>query len=317
MITTIQQGVFTTIQDEGRWGYQAYGMPIAGAMDRYAYRVSNMLVGNSSNAAVMEMTAVGGVFKFDSDNIAAICGADMQATLNGKPIHNWSSFLVPKNSELKFGQAQAGYRCYFSIRGGIDVPKVLGSRATCSRAVVGGHEGRALRQGDVLRIGRDIFYEVHPHIMDSQYVPLYADQIELRVILGPQENMFSDKAINILFTSSYKITEKSDRLGYSLKGPKVFPIGKADIVSDAMCKGAIQIAANGLPFIMGADHQTTGGFAKIGWVIWGDLPKLGQARPGDVVRFKPVTEDAAVEVLRNEQHCYAKIVEMCNVNRQK
>ena len=307
MITIIHQGAFTTIQDEGRFGYQAYGMPSAGAMDRYAYRVANFLVGNNTNAAVIEMTTFGASFKFDEEQLVAVCGADMQGTINGMPIRNWSSFKVPRNSEMKFDVATKGCRAYVSVAGGIDVPLVLGSRSTCTRAQVGGHEGRALWQGDVLSIGQDYTFPVQPRSLETEYIPKYSDQIKLRVILGPQENLFTQDAIKTFFESTYTITEEMDRMGYHLKGPGIMYSGKADIVSDAVCLGAIQVPVNGMPLIMTADHQTTSGFAKFGSVIRVDLSTLAQAKPGDQIRFRCIPEQEAIEALKDEKQRYSVI----------
>jgi len=314
VITILQQGHFTTIQDEGRWGYQAYGMPTAGAMDRYAYQVANLLAGNKANAAVIEMTGVGAAFKFDEEQLVAVCGADMQGTLNGMPISNWSSFLVPKRGEIRFDAAITGYRTYLAVHGGIEVPLVLGSRSTYTRAKIGGYEGRALRQGDVLYVGQDSAFKAHPQNLRVQYIPQYTAEINLRVILGPQDNMFSQETITTFFEGAYVVTNQSDRIGYWLKGPKIMHLDKADIVSDAMCLGAIQIPSNGMPFIMTADHQTTGGFAKIGSVIWADMPKLVQARPGDTVRFTRVSEQVAVEALRTGKEYLSTIRELCKAS---
>lgn len=314
MITTIQQGTYTTIQDQGRWGYQAYGMPIAGAMDRYAYSVANLLVGNISTAAVLEMTELGGTFKFDEEQMVALCGGDMQGTVNDVPIVNWSSFLVPKKGYIRLDRSTTGYRAYLSVRGGFEVPMVLGSRSTYTRAKVGGHEGRALRQGDVLYVGGDHGFTVQPWNLPRHYIPQYTSTITLRVILGPQDHMFSKNAIHIFFNSVYRVTEQAGRTGYRLKGATIKPLGNIDIVSDAMCLGAIQISANNMPFIMTADHQTTGGFAKIGTVIWADLSKLAQARPGDSIHFQLVTEEEAIENLSDEKQCLIEIDRMCKIH---
>lgn len=307
MITTIHQGWFTTIQDEGRWGYQAYGMPVAGAMDQYAYRVANLLAGNLAGAAVIEMAMSGAAFRFDEEQFVAVCGADMQGTLNDVPIRNWSSFIAPKGCEIKFDRAKNGYRTYLSVYGGFDVPMVLGSRSTYTRASVGGCEGRVLRQGDVVYVGQDKEFAVQPLILPEEYIPCHSEKSNLRVILGPQDNMFSSEAIHTFFESSYIITDQADRRSYRLKGPRIMHREKATVVSDALCLGAIQIPAHGMPIIMTADHQTTDGFAKLGSVIRVDLAKLAQARPGDQIRFTCIAEEEAIQALRAEKQQYSNI----------
>ncbi|MBC8015351.1 MAG: biotin-dependent carboxyltransferase family protein [Sporomusaceae bacterium] len=313
MITIIHQGSFTTIQDEGRFGYQAYGMPSAGAMDRYACKVANLLVGNHASAAVIEMTGFGASFKFDEEQFVAVCGADMHGNMNGVPIRNWSSFTVARGSEIKFHAAAEGYRTYLALAGGIDVPIVLGSRSTYTRAKVGGYEGRVLWQGDVLTIGKANALPIQPRNLESNCIPPYSEQINLRVILGPQDHLFTPDAIKAFFESTYTITEQANRINYRLKGPRITHVGKADIVSDAVCLGAIQVPASGMPIIMTADHQTTGGFAKLGSVIRVDLSTLAQGRPGDQIRFRCVAEAEAIEALKDEQQRYSNIENLCNL----
>lgn len=309
IVTTIKPGFLTTIQDEGRWGYQAFGVPVAGAMDRYAYRAANLLAGNKPDAAVIEMTMLGAAFRFDKSQLVAICGADMQAKLNGVEVANWSAFVVPSGGELTFEYALSGCRTYLAVRGGIDVPAVLGSRSTYTRARLGGLEGRALRQGDVLDIGRDVEAEAAPHALAAGFVPACPSSLSLRVLPGPQDDMFTAEAIATFYGSEYAITDEADRMGYRLEGPKVAHAGKADIVSDALPFGAVQIPAHGMPIIMMADRQTTGGYAKIGTVIGPDLARLAQAKPGDTVRFVKVTDSEAVAALREERQAYIRIRE--------
>lgn len=307
MFTTINPGFFTTIQDGGRWGYQAYGMPVAGVMDRYAYCVANLLVGNKASAAVLEMTLKGASFKFDETQLIALCGADMQAMLDGVSIQNWSSFIVHKGSELKLEYAISGCRSYLAVRGGINVASVLGSRSTYTRAKVGGLEGRALRQGDVLDVGGEIETDAVERILDKRFMPCYEPNIMLRVLLGPQDDMFTSEAVTNFFNSEYVITDEADRMGYRLAGPKIAHLDKADIVSDALPFGAIQIPSSGQPIIMMADRQTTGGYAKIGTVIGPDLSKLAQAKPSDTVRFTLCSQEEAITALETERQGYADI----------
>lgn len=307
MITVIKQGDFTTIQDEGRLGYQAWGMPVAGAMDHYAYRMANLLAGNEKFAAVIEMTGVGAAFKFDEEQLVAVCGADMQGTVNGRPIQNWSSFFVPPRGELRFDAAIAGYRTYMAVHGGIDVPVVLGSRSTYTGAKIGGYEGRTLRQGDVLYVGKDTERETVLANLPREYIPQYAAAYNLRILLGPQNHLFAQEAIHTFLTGTYTVAGSSDRVNYQLVGPKIDSLVKTDIVSDAVSLGAIQIPSYGMPYIVAADHGTTRGFAKLGYVIQVDLAKLAQARPGDKVHFTHVTEREAVDVLKKERQCYKKV----------
>lgn len=307
MITVVKPGLFTTIQDSGRWGYQAYGMPVAGVMDRYAFRVANSLLGNEQEDAVIEMTMLGGTYCFDVDVWVSVCGADMQATLNGEPIKNWSSFFVAAGSELAFHYAVSGCRSYLAVAGGIDVPRVLGSSSTYTRAGVGGLEGRPLKNGDVLTTKKPVKLPKRGKILPGNFVPRYESEITLRVLLGPQDDLFTSDGIETLFASTYTISMDADRMGYRLEGAKIKHIGKPDIVSDALCEGAIQVPGHGMPIIMMADRQTTGGYPKIGTVIGADLTKLAQAKPGDIVRFIPCLDDEAVTALEDEEARYKEI----------
>ena len=307
MITVVSPGMFTTVQDLGRWGYQVFGMPVAGAMDRYALGVVNLLAGNRADAPVLEMTMKGGSFRFDKDCYAAIGGGDMQAALNGQPVANWSSFFVQAGSELEFGYAAAGCRGYLAVHGGIDVPSVLESRSTYVKAGVGGHLGRTLQAGDVLKAGEFTAGKPQAVSLPKQFIPPANSEITLRVLLGPQDDLFEAEGIATLFGSPYTITSEADRMGYRLEGPVIRHKDKADIVSDALCQGAIQVPGHGMPIIMMADRQTTGGYTKIGTVIGPDLALLAQAKPGDSIRFVQCGDEEAVGALKTEQERYTAI----------
>jgi len=301
-VTVIEPGLLTTIQDKGRWGYQSLGMPVAGAMDRYALAVSNLLVGNPRDVAVLEMTLQGGVFRFDTDIAVAICGADMHAVLDGKKIPNWSCFFVPAGSVLSFGIAAEGCRSYLSIAGGSDVPLVQGSRSTFLKAGIGGFKGRALKKGDKLGFGPGVFSI--ERVLPAQFIPRYGNDIILRVLSGPQDDLFERVGLETFFRETFTVTSEADRMGYRLEGPLIKHTGKADIVSDALCQGAIQIPGHGRPIVMMADRQTSGGYAKIGTVIGPDLCWLAQGKPGDRVRFIQVSVEQAEAALYSERATY-------------
>lgn len=306
MCTVIKPGMLTTIQDQGRIGYRAYGMPASGVMDRYAATMANVLAGNQPEAAVLEMTMLGATFRFAKESYVAVCGADMQATLNGQPVKNWSGFPVPANSELVFGYAISGCRGYLAINGGIDVPEVMGSRSTYTRAAIGGFEGRALKVGDVLAIGKTAALPSVTRELPDLYVPEYTNDICLRVILGPQDDLFTKDGVQMLFSSSFTVSSRNDRMGILLEGAKIEHVSGPDIISDALCAGAIQVPGDGQPIIMMADCQTTGGYAKIGFVISPDLSKLAQSKAGDNVTFVECSDLEAVTVLAVENLSYER-----------
>lgn len=307
MIKVIKPGMLTTVQDNGRLGYQAYGMPVAGVMDSYAYQVSNMLVCNDCNAAALEMTMLGGTFYFLQDAWVAICGADMQATVNGEKVQNWSRFFIARGSTLAFGYGEQGCRSYLAVHGGIDVPEVLGSRSTYTRGKFGGFGGRGLQAGDELVIGKEKNLPQCGISLSPEFIPQYTGEVQLRVMLGPQHDLFTAQGIETLFESHYYISNDADRMGYRLEGTKIEHIGKPDIISDALCQGAIQVPGHGMPIIMMADRQTTGGYAKIGTVISADLSKLAQAKPGEMVRFVLCSDEEAVAALQGVADSYDKI----------
>jgi antagonist of KipI len=311
IITVLASGFLTTVQDEGRRGYRAFGMPWAGAMDRYALAAANLLAGNPPGAAVLEMTLSGGSFRFEEAAYVALCGADMGAALEGSPTGNWVAFPVASGTTLSFGPAARGCRTYIAVLGGIDVPVVLGSRSTYTRAGVGGFGGRALAEGDVLRIGpAPAAGQLPPgRSLTDRLVPLCGGEVRLRVLPGPQEEMFASDGIDTFFSSTYTVTDRNDRMGYRLEGPAVRHKGGADILTDALAPGAVQVPGDGMPIVMMADCQTSGGYAKIGTVIGADLRLLAQSRRGDTVHFVRCTEEEAVAALREERASYKAIKE--------
>ena len=311
MINVLEPGFLTTVQDEGRNGWRAFGMPCAGAMDRYAHATANLLAGNPPGSAMLEMTLTGGSFRFEEAAYVALCGAEMGATLEGAPAGNWVAFPVASGATLSFGPASRGCRAYLAVLGGIDVPKVLGSRSTYTRAGVGGFGGRALAEGDMVRIGpTPAPGQIHPRrSLAGRFIPSCGGEVRLRVLPGPQEDMFVSDGIYTFYSSAYVVTDRNDRMGYRLEGPTVRHIGGADIITEAIVPGAVQVPGNGMPIVMMADCQTSGGYAKIGTVIGPDLRLLAQSRHGDTVNFIHCTEEAAIAALREERAAYSAIRE--------
>ena len=297
-IEVVKPGLLTTVQDEGRPGFRAFGMPVAGALDQRAYALANLLAGNPPGAATLEMTLLGGVFRFDRDAYVGIAGADMVPALDGASVPSWSGFLVRAGSVLAFSSARDGARCYLAVRGGIDVPLVLGSRSTYTRARVGGLHGRSLAAGDALPCGPSSLRDAAPRRLPARAVPRYGRELRLRVLLGPQDDRFLPEGVATFLEAAYTVTNRNDRMGYQLEGPVIRHRGGPDIVSDALLPGAVQVPGSGTPFVMTADSQTVGGYAKIATVIAPDLDALAQAKRGDVVRFARCSVEAAVAASR-------------------
>ncbi len=300
----VQPGLLTTVQDLGRYGYQQYGVPVSGAMDSFALRVANLLLGNNEGDACLEITLLGLRLRVLKDTAIAITGADLSPMLNNNSLPMWQTVMVSRGDNISFPKPKSGCRSYLAVAGGIDVPKVMGSNSTYVKSHLGGIEGRPLRTGDHLKSGK-----ARPGILGvklpSQYVPEYRNQSELRVILGPQDDHFTEKGIHTFLHSEYTISTEADRVGYRLHGPCIEHKAEADIISDGIPPGAVQVPGNGLPIVLLADRQTTGGYPKIATVITVDIPKLAQAKPGDKVRFLQITEETAHQALKEyEQAIY-------------
>jgi biotin-dependent carboxylase-like uncharacterized protein len=320
MIEVIHGGIQTTVQDGGRPGYLARGIPPAGAQDYYALALGNLLVGNRPTPpplsthppgeAGLEMLLRGPTLKFHAETAIALTGADMAPTLDGAPIPMFEAVRVPPGARLAFGYVRRGARGYLALAGGIDVPLYLHSRATYIRGSQGGLEGRALRPGDRLALGashRPLARIAGRRLPDR--LPAWPDAPnEIRVVLGPQHFMFTDEGIETFLGTTWKLSPVSDRMGMRLVGPKLglherpahlvrdAGSGPADIVDDVIPIGGIQVPGGIEPIVMGVENPTAGGYAKIATVISSDLGKMGQLVPGAAVRFKAIQAAEASEI---------------------
>lgn len=302
----VQPGPLTTVQDFGRTGYQQFGVPTSGAMDDYAYRLGNLLVSNDEGAASLEITLFGCQLRALRDTMIAVTGADLVPTINGQPISAWESLPIKSGQVLAFSQLKNGCRAYLAVAGGISVPEVMKSASTCVRAAIGGFSGRPLRKGDILRANASDTSARTARI-PAKYIPAYGNDLTLRVILGPQDDYFTDEGISTFLNSEYTVSAQADRMGYRLEGPLIKHRSGADIVSDGIPLGAIQVPGDGLPIILLADRQTTGGYTKIATTISVDIPKIAQAKPGDSIRFQQVKEAQAVALRQKYEQQIAAI----------
>jgi len=301
-LEVMKPGLLTTIQDLGRHGYQQYGVPVSGAMDSFALRIGNTLVGNTEAEAGLEITILGPELKILEDTAIAITGGDLTPTLDGKSLPMWETVLAKKGAAIAFRGPRSGCRAYLTVSGGIEVPQLMGSRSTYIKAQIGGLGGRPLRVGDRLktipnRQPRDFVGRRIPR----ELLPTYTGECDLRVVMGPQDDQFTDEGIRIFLTSEYVITPQSDRMGYRLVGPKIAHKTGADIISDGIPLGAVQVPGDGMPIIMLMDRQTTGGYTKIATVITVDVDRLAQTKPGDRVRFSKVTVEEAHALLKERE----------------
>lgn len=291
-IDVINGGILTTIQDSGRYGYQELGIPTSGVMDDYNYRLANILVGNKLDEAVFEMTFFGPTLKFNENLIIAITGSNMNPKINGELAPMYETIKVKKGDTLQFGKVNEGIRSYLAFGGSIDVPVVNGSKSTHIKTKMGGIEGRALKAKDEINIKKS--NEKTMRKIPEKYIPKISHCNILRIVLGPQDDYFTEKGIHDLFRSGgYQVTKDFDRMGIRLKGTAIEHKETADIISDGTTFGSIQVPANGQPIILVADRQTTGGYTKIGNVITADLHKLAQMTFLDKVLFQEIKIEEA------------------------
>jgi antagonist of KipI len=260
-------------------------------MDSYSLMVANLLVGNKKGEAVLEASFIGPTLEAQSDMVVSICGGDFSPSVDGREVETWRSFLLTKGQVISVGQCKQGARAYLAIAGGINVPSVLDSKSTSLNGKFGGYEGRALIKEDILYGYPAIqkpFKGVHPDL-----IPNYKRQLEVRVMLGPHHHLLTEESVKKFFTEEYRITSQSNRMGYQLKGPTLQHVKGTEIISDPLPLGGIQVPASGQPIILMADHQTTGGYTRIGTVISSDISRLAQAVPDTMVKFKEVSLEEA------------------------
>ena len=299
----INAGLFTTVQDLGRYGYLQYGVPISGAMDTFSLTVANLLVANDERDACLETTLVGPKLQALTTAQIAITGGNCSPDVNGHQVAMWQTLTLQEGDVVSFGRMENGCRAYLSVRGGINVPLLLGSRSTYVRGGFGGLEGRQLKTEDVIEASNMSLLSVE-YSLSTKHVPQFRNQLTAHVVLGPQDDMFTEKGLNTFLSNPYKITSEADRMGYRLEGSVIEHVSKADIVSDAILPGAVQVPRNGKPILIMRDAQTTGGYPKIAVVVTADVDLLGQAKPGDVIEFSKVTVKEAQE----KTHVYYRLL---------
>ena len=315
VIEAIQGGLLTTVQDLGRYGYQRYGVPVSGALDQFALRVANILVGNQDGDACLEIALAGPRLRFLTDTAIAITGADMAPRLDDEPVPMWQAVPVSQDGNLSFGRLRDGATAYLAVVGGIDVPQALGSRSTFTRSRLGGLEGRALKAGDRLSaVGERPVTRVEGRKLPREHVPTYGHSHTLRIVLGPQDDAFTQEGIQTFLSSTYAVTPQSDRIGYRLQGPRIQHRGGADIVSDGIPFGAVQVTGDGMPIVLLADRGTTGGYTKIATVISVDIANLAQAAAGDTVSFQSVSVEEAHQALKQQEDVIQQLRAMVSDN---
>jgi antagonist of KipI len=315
-------GFLTSVQDVGRTGFRQSGVSIGGALDSHAMRVANALVGNDDTAAGLEATLGSLRLRFENQRVVAWCGGAFSARIGNENLPPGHAGLVARNEELVMTAPRGGSRAWLAISGGIDVPLVLGSRSTDLRGNFGGHEGRALRDGDTLplfkerrfpnrRLDKNGDLEIAaPWISEwSAPVPwatIAARDRFLRIVQGPDWRRFTTESQTSLVGQPFTVTLDSDRMGARLDGPSLDRIDPTDLLSEAVAPGTLQVPPNGKPILLLGDCQTIGGYPRIAHVITVDLPIAAQLWPGDLVRFHEVSLAEAQELVCEREDDFAR-----------
>lgn len=311
-------GMFSVVQDLGRYGSQRLGVPVNGAMDEDAHRIGNLLVGNPPDAATLECTLTGPTFKLSKNAIVAFTGADFLITAAGKTVPMNCAVVLRGGVTLQVRERRRGARLYVAIRGGIATPPVLGSRSTFVRGGFGGMEGRALRAGDRVPIGHTTHTTLGlEKLLIQSGMPFTAaatiamdtdgSDAPLRIMRGPQWRAFEPAARGKLLSTSFSVSNQSDRMGYRISGATMALRAPLEMISEAVNVGTIQVPPDGNPIILMADRQTAGGYPKIGYVITADLTRLAQTLPGDTLSFCAVSHRQAEQAYLAREDRMARI----------
>jgi len=321
-ISVLKPGLLTTVQDEGRFGYQKNGLVVSGALDAVALRTANLLVGNPGGAAGLECTLRGPTLRFAADALLALTGADLAASISGQPVPLGRPVAVRAGAVLTFGVPKASGRAWLAVAGGVAVPPVLGSRATYLRAALGGLAGAALRAGDELplgewpAVGRRLFEALRPpkapgwaaagwHAAPAPLARPGA-ALGVRALPGPEYEQFDPASQRAFWAEEFAVTPAADRMGARLSGPALRRLASAELLSSAVTFGTVQVPAGGQPIVLLADRQTTGGYSRLAQVITADLGRLAQALPGTRLRFQRTTlAEAQALYLAQEQQLRA------------
>jgi antagonist of KipI len=310
-VLVLSAGFLTSVQDLGRTGFRHSGVSLGGALDLHAMRVANALVGNPNQAAGLELSLGTLHLRFDGPRIVAWCGGDFTARIRDENLPPGHSGFVAKDEELVMTAPRTGARAWLAISGGIEVPPVLGSRSTDLRGHFGGHQGRALRDGDVLALGRAKKLPSKKRTVSQWSAPVGWSSPSpvhavLRLVRGADWSRFLSRAHTTLGARSFAVTAASDRMGARLDGPPLVRMHTSDLLSEAVTPGTLQVPPNGEPILLLGDCQTIGGYPKIAHVITTDLPIAAQLSPGHQVRFREVPLTEAQRLLREREEDFAR-----------
>ncbi|WP_244535702.1 biotin-dependent carboxyltransferase family protein [Lentibacillus halodurans] len=293
----------TTFQDIGRQGLQQYGVVVSGAMDPFSLQVANLLVGNSRDEGTLEIALMGPELDVLAPAVISICGADLSPAVNGRRAPMWKAFKVQEGDRISFGRPLSGVRAYLAVAGGYDIPVIMGSKSTYERANI----GTVIKKDMVINGFR---VRGRPGVgLKHAVIPDYPHTRTIRVMDGPDIDRFTEEGIESFYNQQHKIKPESDRMGYRLESMEIPHKHGADIWSDAVPIGTIQVPSNGQPIILMADRQTTGGYTRIATVISVDIPKVAQLPPGGKIYFKPVNVNQAQNLSIQEEKFF-RVLEM-------
>nr|WP_315597260.1 biotin-dependent carboxyltransferase family protein [uncultured Cupriavidus sp.] len=312
-IEVIKPGALSTFQDLGRHGFQQLGVPANGVMDEQAHRLANALVGNPQGDATLEITLMGPSLRFPVDTAVAVCGADLEAAIDGIPLPVGQPGVVPAGGTLSFGKRRNGLRAYLAVAGGFAIEPVMQSRSTFVRGGYGGAQGKPLRKGELisLRAPRATVPAVPVNVTALAQTASSASDTPMRVVRGREWDAFTQTAQSDFTELEYKIGAQSDRMGYRLEGPALALHSKLEMLSEAVAFGTIQVPPDGQPIVLMADRQTTGGYPKIGHVCAVDLPRLAQHMPGERIRFQVISIEEAQRLSLLQEQVFAAL-ESCH-----
>jgi biotin-dependent carboxylase-like uncharacterized protein len=299
----LEPGILTTIQDLGRYGFSQFGVPSSGALDTFSFRAGNLLVGNQGEEACLETTLMGLKLMTLKEVVVSITGGDLCPTLNGEPLTMWRTHLLVEGDVIHFKKVQTGCRAYLAVAGGFVVPRIMGSSSTYLSGKFGGLEGRKLRRGDIL-YSLDISSSLDKLGLQFpiDWILFPEKEVSLRVIPGPQDHHFTEQGFQTFCSSLYHVTPQCDRMGIRLEGPRIERRSDVEesIISEGLISGAIQVPGDGNPIII-LTELVTGGYTKIATIISTDLPRVAQLKPGDQVRFMPISIAEAHDLLKEQE----------------
>ncbi len=335
MVRVLRSGLATTVQDLGRAHLGHFGIVRSGAMDHVSHELANGLVGNPADAATLEMTLSGDELEWSSETVIAITGADFRPVLKSQPgeeisVPQHRPVLVRAGTRIRFHTSVRGCRCYVAVRGGFDVPVVMGSRSTWLRAGIGGYAGRTLLSGDELLIGQPdprsavtgglsrIGTKNSSALISPMWfvrpmeLPLRGTTI-LRVIPGGQFQLLTDESRKTFRNESFTVSPESDRMGYRLSGTILSQVVHAEMLSEGVAIGTIQLPPDGNPIVLMADSAPTGGYPRIAHIIAADVCLAAQIRPGQAVQFQEITLETAHRLLKQQKITMSRALMMADL----